>query len=64
MNEHSETEELWQGCSSGSELGSVNSNLDPAARVARATVAEAMAGDRATSPRSLSARSAGEEVPL
>jgi len=67
LDHYSDSEESWQGCSSiesggeiesesGSELGSVNSNLEqPASRdqlagVAGATVGEARAGDRATTP--------------
>jgi hypothetical protein len=59
VDEHSEREGSWQGFSSGSdsgsELGSVNSNLehtarrDPLGRVARAT-----AGGRATAPIAIS----------
>jgi hypothetical protein len=54
-DEPSESEESWQGCSdneSGSEIGSElgNSNLEP-------RVAEAMAGDRATTPIAISSES-------
>lgn len=53
--------ESWQGCSDDeSELGSVNIILEHTARrdrVARATVAEAMAGDRAATPITISSES-------